>query len=285
MRLRHLLMAAFALLALAVTAAPAAANPFAKGPDPTVASVRAAQGPYAVTAVRVTEAASSAFSIGMIWRPVTTTGEKFGIVAMAPGFTEDMSATRWLGQKLASNGFVVMAFNTNTPFDLPPSRGKALLMALDHMKVAASTKNIVDPTRQAVIGHSMGGGGTLSASKARPALKAAIGLASWHQDGSWPEITVPNLQIGIADDVIAPTFMHVIPFHRSIPATTPKAYIEYPSGGHFATNVYTQRNMASVLTWLKRFVDNDTRYAQFICPGPAALTAGEFSTYSSSCPF
>lgn len=285
MHLRHLLVAVLALAAIAVTTTPAVANPFAKGPDPTVASVRAAQGPYAVTAVRVTDAASSGFGTGMIWRPVTTTGEKFGIVAMAPGFTEDMTATGWLGQKLASNGFVVMAFNTNTPFDLPPSRGKALLLALDHMKVAASTKSIVDPTRQAVIGHSMGGGGTLSASKARPALKAAIGLASWHTDGSWPEITVPNLQVGVADDVIAPTFMHVIPFHRSIPATTPKAYVEYPSGSHFATNSYTPRNMATVLTWLKRFVDNDTRYSQFICPGPAALTAGEFSTYSSSCPF
>ncbi|MFA9271715.1 MAG: alpha/beta hydrolase [Baekduiaceae bacterium] len=285
MHLRHLLVAVLALAAIAVTSTPAVANPFAKGPDPTASFVRAGQGPYGVTAVRVTDAASNSFGTGMIWRPVTTTGEKFGIIAMAPGFLEDTTATSWLGQKLASNGFVVMAFNTNTPFDQPPARGKALLAALDHMKVAASTVNIVDPTRQAVIGHSMGGGGTLTAAKARPSLKAAIGLASWHTDGTWPEITTPNLQIGVADDVIAPTFMHVIPFYNSIPATTPKAYLEYGSGSHFATNSYTPRNMAAVLSWVKRFVDNDTRYSQFICPGPSALTSGEFSVYRSSCPF
>lgn len=285
MRLRHLVVAALALAAIAVASSPAAANPFAKGPDPTASFIRTGQGPYKVTAVTVGDSASAGFGTGTIWRPTTTTGEKFGMVAMAPGFFETTSATAWLGQKLASNGFVVMAFNTNFLFDQPLDRGRALLRALDHMRVAASTAKLVDPTRQAVIGHSMGGGGTLEASKIRPALKAAVGLTSWNLTTNWSTIKVPNLQIAAADDAIAPAGQHALPFHTSIPATTPKAYLEYGTGGHFITNSYTPKSMATVLSWLKRFVDSDTRYSPFICPTASALVPGEFSRYLTSCPF
>ncbi|MGW7045229.1 poly(ethylene terephthalate) hydrolase family protein [Streptomyces avermitilis] len=36
------------------------------------------------------------------------------------------------------------------------------------------------------------------------------------------------------------------------------------------------------LSWLKRFVDNDTRYDQFLCPGPTPDT--NVSQYRNTCP-
>ena len=38
------------------------------------------------------------------------------------------------------------------------------------------------------------------------------------------------------------------------------------------------------MAWRKRFVDNDSRYSQFLCPAPAAPTA-EFEEYRSTCPY
>ena len=38
----------------------------------------------------------------------------------------------------------------------------------------------------------------------------------------------------------------------------------------------------AMLSWLKRFVDDDTRYTPFVCPGPAV--GGTVSAYLSTCP-
>jgi hypothetical protein len=35
------------------------------------------------------------------------------------------------------------------------------------------------------------------------------------------------------------------------------------------------------VAWLKRFVDNDTRYDQFLCPGPSGL---DVEDYRNTCP-
>ena len=39
----------------------------------------------------------------------------------------------WYGERLASQGFVVMTIDTNTRYDQPNSRGRQLEAALDHM--------------------------------------------------------------------------------------------------------------------------------------------------------
>ena len=37
-----------------------------------------------------------------------------------------------------------------------------------------------------------------------------------------------------------------------------------------------------MVAWLKRFVDDDTRYEQFLCPGPRGLAIKE--EYRNTCP-
>ncbi|NBE96733.1 alpha/beta hydrolase, partial [Nonomuraea sp. KC401] len=37
----------------------------------------------------------------------------------------------------------------------------------------------------------------------------------------------------------------------------------------------------SMVSWLKRFVDEDTRYEQFLCPAPSGLAIEE---YRDTCP-
>ncbi len=103
-----------------------------------------------------------------------------------------------------------------------------MLAALDYLTEDSSVRSRVDSSRLGVMGHSMGGGGTLEAAKDRPSLKAAIPLTGWNLDKTWPEVRTPTLIVG-AD-----------------------------------------------------FIDNDTRYEQFLCPIPSAsLTIAE---YRGNCP-
>jgi alpha-beta hydrolase superfamily lysophospholipase len=261
--------------------ATAAGNPFQRGPDPTNASIETT-GTFAVSQATITN--PRGFGGGIVYFPTSTAEGTFGAVAIAPGFTERWSQMSWLGPRLASFGFVVVGIDTNSTFDQPDSRGTQLLAALDWAVSSSDpAASRIDGGRLAVAGHSMGGGGTLSAANRRPALQAAIPLAPWHTTKSWPGITVPTLIMGGEADNVAPVNQHSIPFYNSIPATTEKAFDELNNAGHqFATspNVPTARMMVS---WLKSFVDNDTRYLQFLCPGPTPDN-NVTQDYRNTCP-
>src|SRR5690606_35944345 len=132
--------------------------------------------------------------------------------------------------------------------------------------MTAPYSGIVDVNRQAVMGHSMGGGGALTASTANSALKAAVTLAPWHPTKAWPTLQVPTLVLADQDDNIAPNDTHSIPFYQSFNASLPSAYIELAGADHLcgiqisATKCKTSICKYS-LAWLKRFVDGDARYA------------------------
>ena len=265
--------------------AQAPANPYQRGPAPTVASVQATQGPYATTTTSVADSATPGFGSANITYPTTTADGTFGAVAIAPGYTASETTVAWLRPRLASQGFVVITINTNSRFDQPPARGDQLLAALDYLTKTSAARTRVDASRLAVMGHSMGGGGTLEAAKDRPSLKATIGMTPYNTDKSWPEIQAPSLEIGAQNDTVAPPSSHASPFYNSMPSTLKKAYVELAGASH---NTPTAPNtpIASVsVPWLKRFVDNDTRYSQYLCPSPSATPTGSVGQYRSTCPF
>jgi len=262
-------------------AAPAfAANPFERGPAPTVASIEAARGPFATATVTVSSAVAG-FGGGTIYYPTTTTVGTFGAVAIAPGFTARQSSIAWLGPRLASQGFVVFTIDTNSIYDQPASRGRQLLAALDYLTGQSSVRTQIDASRLAVAGHSMGGGGTLEAANSRPVLQAAIPLTAWHTTKTWSNVRVPTLVIGAEDDTVAPVASHSIPFYNSIPAASEKGYLELAGASHFAPNSPNTTIAKYTISWLKRFVDDDTRYEQFLCPAPSDST---LSDSRATCP-
>jgi dienelactone hydrolase len=258
----------------ASTAAPAALaadNPFARGPDPTVASIEATTGPFAVSTTTV-PASVAGFGGGTIYYPTTTSAGTFGAIAIAPGFIERQSAISWYGNRVASQGFVVFTIDTDSTFDNPTSRSRQLLAALDYLTGQSSVRSRVDASRLAVAGHSMGGGGSLEAANARPALQAAIPLTGWDQTKNFSGVQVPTLVVGAQNDVVAPVSQHSIPFYNSIPASSEKAYLELAGAGHQVPTSPNTTIAKYVISWLKRFVDNDTRYEQFLCPAPSDAT-------------
>ncbi|WP_046500894.1 poly(ethylene terephthalate) hydrolase family protein [Streptomyces odonnellii] len=261
----------------------AAANPYERGPAPTVASIEAPLGHYAVARTTVARSSVTGFGGGTVYYPASTADGTFGAVAISPGFTGTQSSIAWYGPRLASQGFVVFTIDTVTVLDQPAGRGRQLLAALDYLTGGTSpVRNRIDPSRLGVMGHSMGGGGSLEAAKSRPSLKAAIPLTGWNADTTWPEVRTPTLVVGADGDTIAPVALHSEPFYTSLPATLDKAYLELKGAVH-RTPITPDTTIAKYsVSWLKRFIDADTRYEQFLCPLPAP--GPTIVEYRGNCP-
>jgi alpha-beta hydrolase superfamily lysophospholipase len=258
-------------------------NPYERGPDPTEDSIEAIRGPFSVATERVSSFASG-FGGGTIYYPRETDEGTFGAVAVAPGFTASQGSMSWYGERVASQGFIVFTIDTNTRLDQPGQRGRQLLAALDYL-VERSDRKVrerLDPNRLAVMGHSMGGGGSLEATVMRPSLKASIPLTPWNLDKTWGQVQVPTFIIGAELDTIASVRTHAKPFYESLPSSLPKAYMELDGATHFAPNIPNTTIAKYVISWLKRFVDEDTRYSQFLCPNPTDRAIEE---YRSTCPY
>ena len=288
LRRRATLVAVIALLFAGLGFAPPAdaqsSNPYQRGPNPTQSSIQATRGSYS-TATASASGLGLGFGGGTVYYPTGTT-ETFGGIAISPGYTGTESTISWLGPRLASQGFVVITIQTNSLYDQPDSRADQLLNALDYLAEDSSSavRARLDSTRMAVMGHSMGGGGTLRASEDRPSLKAGIPLTPWHTDKSWGSVTVPQLIIGAENDSVAATGSHAIPFYNSLPGTADKAYLELNGASHFAPTSANTTIASYSISWLKRFVDNDTRFDQFLC-GPNHTANSAISDYRSTCPY
>ena len=253
-------------------------NPYQRGPAPTLASVAATYGHFATAQVRVPP--GKGFNGGYIYYP-TDTSQTFGAVAIAPGYTALFADEEaWMGPRLASFGIVVIGIETNSRDDWDTARGTQLLAALDYLTQESAVRTHIDPDRLSVIGHSMGGGGALYAASQRPSLKAAVGLAPYFPSGDLAGIQVPTFIIGGQNDTTV-TSSYLDSLYGSLPAATVGGHLMIADADHlFATRPNTVE-MRTLIPWLKLFVDNDTRYAQFLCP--LADRSG-VSHYPAKCP-
>ena len=273
---------ALALTGGVVATAPTAgaqANPFQRGPNPTNASIEATTGAFATSTTTVGR--GNGFGGGTIYFPTSTAEGTFGAIAVAPGFTATQSSIAWLGPRIASQGFVVFTIDTNSRFDNPSARATQLQNALNYLINTSSVRTRIDASRLGVMGHSMGGGGTLEAARNNTNLQAAVPLMPWDQTKSFPGIRTPTLIIGSQNDGTASPANHAIPFFNSIPAASEKAYLELAGAGHTAANSPNTTLAKYAISWLKRYIDNDTRYEQFLCPAPSGST---ISQYRDTCP-
>lgn len=270
------------------------ANPYAKGPAPTVALLEAGTGPFTYTRTTVSRTAASGYGGGTIYHPTGVAGP-FGAIAISPGYTAYQSSISWLGERLASHGFVVITIDTFTTSDQPSSRATQLMAALRQLVAYGNTSphpiyGKVDPNRLGVMGHSMGGGGTLIAARDNPTLKAAVPLTPWNTSSNFTAVQVPTLVVACEADTVAPVAQHASPFYNNIPSTTKKAYLELANASHFCPvtgNGYTRILGKYGVAWMKRFIDNDTRYSPFLCGAPhqADLSSGQLSAYRENCPY
>lgn len=254
-------------------------NPYERGPAPTSSSITG-NGTFNVSQAAVI--GQSGFGGGTIYYP-SDSSQDYGAIAISPGFLTPGSLMAGWAQRLASHGFVAMAMNTNTTGDFPDSRADQLQSALDYMLSNSTVGSRIDPERLGVMGHSMGGGGSLIAADEDSRIDAAVPLQPWSLGSRFTGMEAATMIIGAQNDAIAGVGSHSEPFYESIPNSTPKAYLELGGQGHTVGISTGNDNQAgSALAWFKRFVDNDTRYDQFLCPAPSGLGISE---YRENCPY
>ncbi len=270
--------AAMALSALAPSA-------FSQTTAPTSASLNATSGPLSVSTSSVFLPVG--FGGGTIYYP--TVAGKYGVIAISPGFTATQSSIAWLGRRIATHGFVVITLNTNTTLDQPDSRATQLMAALRYVlnSSGSTVRARIDSTRLAVAGHSMGGGGSLIAARDNPTLKASYPMTPWNISSNFSTVRVPTMIIGADGDTIAPVASHARPFYASLPSSTFKAYGELNGATHFAPNTTNTPIGRYAVTWMKRFVDGDTRYSPFLCGAQhtSYATGLVFDRYNQNCPY
>jgi pimeloyl-ACP methyl ester carboxylesterase len=259
-----------------------AANPFARGPAPGPNTLNA-NGPFAVSSVDVS-GAGQGFNNATVYYPNDTSQGTFAAIAVSPGFVTPKLLMLWAGPKIASHGFVVAVIETNTLFDIPGWRAdqmQAVLRFLTSAGAPAAVRSRIDPTRLGAMGHSMGGGGALEVGdrNSNPRVKAVVGLEPW-DIGSFSGMDVPSMIIGAQNDAIAPVASHAIPFYTQI-TQAEKQYVELAGADHLVGTSDQTIQSRSAIAWFKRYLDNDTRYNQFLCP---PVSGPGVSTTRNTCP-
>jgi pimeloyl-ACP methyl ester carboxylesterase len=254
---------------------------FRRGPNPTVESIEAERGPFAIAQIVVDDADTPGFGGATIYYPTSQAEGTFGAVAISPGWVSGQFLVSWYGPRLASQGFVVITFDTNSLYDQPDQRATQLLAALDYVRNGSAVQDRVDDNRLAVMGHSMGGGGALVAARTRPSIQAVIPLTPVHFAPNWSNVRSPTLIVGAENDELSPVEQFAEPFYEGLPTTLDKAYLELAGAEHLTPITANVTIAKYSIAWLKRFVDNDTRYEQFLCPRPSGPTISE---YRDTCP-
>lgn len=240
----------------------------------------AAAGPY--TVAQYTDLPQvPQYSAATLYYPANKT-ESFGGVAIAPGFIEQQENINWWGPLLASHGFAVLVLDTNTPRDNPALRAEALIAALgvirgENSRPGSPLLGKVDVNRMAVMGHSMGGGGTLLAANAHSdQIKAAIPFNPWLPDADFSAVAVPTLVFAGESDTVAPVAVHAWPHFQTLSNNIPRLYLEIKDGNHFiansrvdnarlAPNIDVHDLVGSMgVAWLKLFVDGDENYRSLV---------------------
>ena len=132
------------------------------------------------------------------------------------------------------------------------------------------------------MGHSMGGGGAVNAAMRRPSLQASVPLAPASFSQNLSNVSVPTLLMGARDDGTV-THSSITNLYNSKPASTEAAYVSLTRGGHGFPTWGNSEVTRRVIPWLKIWIDNDTRYTQFMCPGLMDSTG--VASYDNTCGF
>ncbi len=239
------------------------------------------------------------FSAATLYFPANK-GLDFGGVVIAPGFLEQQENISWWGNHLASHGFAVLTLDTNELRDDPALRAEALMAGVallrgENTRQGSGLRGKILGDRMAVMGHSMGGGGTLLAANAHSAeLKAAIPFTSWLPDADFSAVTVPTLVIAGEIDRIAPVADHAWPHYQSLNAAQPRMYLEIGGGNHFIANSETdnarlQPNVdvhdllgGVAVAWLKLFLDGEEEHRALLFGGLPNDIQGRLSRFEAS---
>jgi predicted dienelactone hydrolase len=115
------------------------------------------------------------FSVpGVAVRDAAAAGTGFPLIVVSHGYSNDPAAMTWITENLASKGYVVAAIHHEDPpitdyakYGEPFLRRPLdIAFVADALRTQLASEHLIDPSRLALIGYSMGGYGVLTAAGA-----------------------------------------------------------------------------------------------------------------------
>lgn len=231
-------------------------------------------GPYAVTTTKVTPNEAKDFGGGTLFYPANPQdGDKFGVVVCVPGFMEPAVAMDTIARRFASHGFAVFSAAFWSGLDEPIWRAHMISAALAEARRRPEWAGIIDPERTALVGHSMGGGGALTAAITEN-VSGVIAIHPWSEI-PFATVSEPVLVIGSTWDAVAPMSEHATPIYRGLTSSPEKGLLTRVYGTHWAGLVDDPKILPRMISFLKLYVDKDERYRPLYLSRPELFTRWE----------
>jgi Dienelactone hydrolase family len=202
----------------------------------------------------------------------------FAASTLSPGFTNSSSAIFWLGEHLASHGFIVLAMAPDNTWGNNPEWRDAHVDAYNELieengRTGSPILGRVDVNKIQIMGYSKGGGGALMAAQQLTSQGKVLGavqaLAPYYD--SWSNvnaITAPVAIHGGSSDTVAPTGSHAVPMFNGLAATTKRVIAVYSGLQHLpwtsSSGTYHPRIKQYITSWMKVYLDGDASYQVYI---------------------
>lgn len=172
----------------------------------------------------------------IIYYPENSMDETLPATTLSGGFTNTKEQMSWLGQHLASHGFIVAVFTPSNPYALDARVWSVGHQASIATLLAESDKNAspiagrVDSDRLGLMGFSYGGAGTvLAANEMGSRVRSAVTLCAFNPKTSTNPI--PMLFItGTNDTVASPN--RILSAFRNFSTSMPKAFAKFNKLAH-----------------------------------------------------
>ncbi len=240
------------------------------GPDPT--GVTSDDGPYDTEYYDIS-------GVGRVYYPTDAEPPLAG-VAVCGGLYNTGPEMRPWGPFYASWGIVTVVTSTGSS-DSPSERAEKLLNAIEALRDenddSSSPLEGKLSDRFGTSGYSLGGAGTVIASKDDTSLRSSVGLAAYNPNGN--NVQVPTLLLCGASDSTA-RCSQSISAYGDIPSSTPKMLLGISSATHFnwfdPASAGSGTSGAYALAFQKVFLEGDERWKPYLLDEPG--TATEWST-------
>jgi hypothetical protein len=199
-----------------------------------------------------------------------------GATTMSAGYTQYLQNVAWLSNRVAREGYVVLAFTPSNNLGMVSGWATAHKNCINKLRELNNTHAIlrgkIDVGKLQTCGHSKGGGGSLwASSQLGSMLKTTIGMAPYNMYGTEGpnnqqirNISSATLIQAGGSDTLATNSMTRGEFGAL--GNIPKMYVEYSGYDHLAwtstANVTRQQKIGDhVVAWMKYYMDGNTSYA------------------------
>ncbi|HYX32701.1 MAG TPA: hypothetical protein VE954_06275 [Oligoflexus sp.] len=192
-------------------------------------------GPYTVRSY-LPSGSNSGYKSVIVYYPENSLDEQLPSTTLSGGFTNTKEDMSWLGQHLASHGFIVAIFTPTNPYALDARVWSTGHKASLNMLLAESDKSTtpisdrVDRDRMGLMGFSYGGAGAvLAANDLGSKVRSAVTLCAFNPKTSTNPI--PMLFVTGTKDTVASPNRILSAFHN-FDTTMPKAFAKFNRVAH-----------------------------------------------------